>query len=1268
MSPTGRPATATVGLPPEQFAATFPFHLALDRDLRLIQAGSTLRRICPDVRPGADLDRIFLPIRPEGEMTLKWVQENSLRFFLLEHRATKLQLRGEFILLPADDTLLFLGSPWFTDTSEIAERGLGYEDFAIHDPVVDMLQVFQASKLALADAKKLAAKLTVQRAELRDANERLRRQEAETRKLALIAARTDNAVVLTDAVGATIWVNEGFTRLTGYTLAEMLGKAPGSILQGPGTDAGTARRLDERRRRGEGFTGEILNYGKEGSACWFSIEGHPVRDDAGHMTHYMTIQTDITSRRAAQQRLAIQLEVARVLAESDDFATIIQQVLRAIGERLGWQAGQIWRVTGDRLRSMGDWHAGTVHLDGFIQTCRALEFPHGEALPGRVWANGRPLWVQDLAKEALDQRNSIAVKVGLHGAFAFPVMVRGEVRAVGEFFSNRIETPDDDLLRSFAAVGHQIGVFMTRREVEEALNETSALQRAILDGANYAIISAAPDGIIQTFNSTAERMLGYTSEEVVGEVTPAFIHDAGEVIARAAELTRELGRTVEPGFAAIVAKAELGEPDEREWTYIRKDGNRFPVLLSVTTLSDEQGKVTGYLGVASDITERKRAEAELKLQKTYLELLLDHSPAAVTVLDNDDGVLRINHAFTSLFGYRSSEAVGRKINDLVAPENLSAEVAQVSARGMAGERLDLETVRRAQDGTLRNVRLLGQHIVVDGQQVASLATYIDVSAQKQVEADMIEARQAAEAANRAKGDFLAMMSHEIRTPMNAVLGMTNLLLETSLDTKQKEFARTVARSGEALIEIINEILDFSKIESGGQFQFEEEVFSLRRFVEDVVLLLRPQAEAGGIALTAEVAAGMPDTLKSDAGRLRQVLVNLVGNAIKFTDRGGVSVRVQGRRQDADHVHLRFEVRDTGIGMTSDNIDRLFQPFIQVDSSTSRRRGGTGLGLAISKRIVDLMGGRIGVESTPGQGSLFWFELGVAVAETPATGSERFAPDALSAGRTSSPAIRAAVLLRPLRILVAEDHDINRRFVMFMLESLGHRADFAGNGLEAVTAWQSFDHDIILMDCQMPEMDGFEATKEIRRRELARTPLLPRRVRIIALTANALKGDRERCLAAGMDGYVTKPFTMRDLEAALEPDDRDLTAFSAKATARERPDAALDTARLEQLCSDLGDGDVCSIAGDFLSDLPRLVARLQSLADAGDLPELMRNAHSLQGISQALGLLRLHAVCIDLENAAKDDAQDRLQSRSALLPGIAQEARTCLGGWMAERAR
>ena len=453
MTESKQTANLQIGLPPEQFAVAFPFHFALDLDLKFLQCGSTLRRICPDVQPGAELATIFNGVRPKGGIALEWVSKNLQHFFLFEHRKTKLLLRGEFMALPGKDGWLFLGSPWFTDSSEITALGLSLDDFAIHDPVADMLQVFQANKLALADAKKLADKLIAQRAELRIANERLREQEVETNKLAIIAARTDNAVVLTDAQAKVVWVNAGFTRLTGYTLEETSGKSPGSLLQGPETDPATVRHMRGQLSKGEGFKVEIINYTKGGRKYWLASEVQPIRDEAGRIINFMAIQSDITERK-----------------------------------------------------------------------------------------------------------NS-----------------------------------------------------------ENLLLQTSALQRAMLDGAGYAIIATDTKGVIHLFNSAAERMLGYTTAEIVGKQSPGIFHVAEEVAARANELTAELGRAVQPGFETFVTKAELGQPDQREWTYVRKDGSRFPVLLSVTTLFAESGKITGYLGVASDLSERKRNEEKLRSTVSELE-------------------------------------------------------------------------------------------------------------------------------------------------------------------------------------------------------------------------------------------------------------------------------------------------------------------------------------------------------------------------------------------------------------------------------------------------------------------------------------------------------------------------------------------------------------------------------------------------------------------------------------------------------------------------
>jgi len=1535
--------TSGIRLPPEAFDEVFPFHFAFGPDWKIVRRGKSLARVCPLITPGAKFSEVFTPVRPAASFDFEDIAQAPRALFLIKEVATGLLLRGQMLSLrPAEDLIVFLGSPWLAEAAAISQQGLSFDDFAIHDPALDLLHALQSQKIAVADLKKLAAKLQAQRGEMRVANDRLRQQQAEARKLALVAARTHNAVVLTDAAANAVWVNEGFTRLTGYTLEEVAGKKPGLLLQGPGTDPETVRHMSDRLRQGEGFSTEVLNYAKDGRSYWVNIEVQPIRDDQGCIANFMAIETDITARRAAQQRLAIQFEVSRALAEATSLSTVVSPVLQAICENLSWQVGVLWRRSGEQLHFSEVWHSSAAQVPDFVGANRTVQFEKGVGLPGRIWATAQPAWIPDATRDPNLPRSAAAAQAGLRGAFGFPVFVRGELWGVAEFLSRSIEEPDEASLQTFSAVGNQIGQFIVRREAEESLRESNTLQQAILEGANYAIISTAPDGLIKLFNSAAERMLGYTSEEVVGKVTPSIFHEHEEVVARAAELTRVLGREVRAGFETFVAKAVQGRPDEREWIYVRKDGSRVPVLLSVTALFDQRGEMTGYLGVASDITDRVRAEQSVRESECCFRAMADSAPVLiwmagldkgcqyfnkswldftgrtieqetgngwaegvhpedfkqcldvyVTAFDArqpfvmeyrlrradgeyrwllDHGVPRLDErgdftgyigsciditerkraetelessqerfnqlaeqsrtaiwevnaeglftyaspVYLTILGYSPEELVGRKhfyelhpeagreafkqaafdafarkdsLRNLENPmQSRGGQIVWVSTNGVPvldedgklvryrGSDTDITERKRSEQALQESERfahatvdaLSGSLAIVDESgtilavnrawrdfaransgnpsTVCEGANYLAVSdraaaagsddaaafaaglrsllqdgrheftleypcnspgekrwfvakvtrfpgggatrivvvhenitTRKLAEEELrksnfyLEAATAranamadqADAANRAKSDFLAMMSHEIRTPMNAIIGMTNLLLGTPLDEQQREFASTTSRSGEALLEIINEILDFSKIEAREHLQLEEEVFCLHELVSGVIQLLKPRAEASGIALAAELADGTPDYLRSDDGRLRQVLVNLVSNGIKFTDQGGVKVRVHCLNSEGRRTRLRFEVEDTGIGLSTEDIVRLFKPFTQADSSASRRRGGTGLGLAISKRIVELMGGSMGVTSVPGQGSSFWFELEIEVAEPPAAGPEAIASNTTAGAEMFAPASASATPSRPRRILVAEDHDTNRRLALFMLGSLGYRADFAGNGLEAVAAWEQFGHDVILMDCQMPEMDGFEATREIRRREAARSTPSAKRARIVALTANALIGDRERCLAAGMDGYISKPFTSEQLSEALEQRPARLDKPPPRPTTpTPLAETGFDPQRPAQLCAELGDEGVQAIIDDFLKDLPLLAKEMTSLADTGQLKELARMAHSLRGIGLSLGLVKLGGHCRALEDAANaGDAQSLAQLMKAL-PGLAKAGETALRQWLA----
>jgi len=839
-----------IGLTPSQFGLAFPFHLGIGQDLRIAQAGPSLLRVCPDVAIGDDFRDRFILLRPDASLDFGALAGARHTAALWEHKRSGLRFRGQLLPVQEGQTIALLGSPWLADSAELSPHGLLIDDFALHDPTIDLLQTLQFQKTALQDERDLAEKLSEQRAELLHANAELSRQfsllweelvslrqiEAETFKIALVANNTGNAVVMTDAEGRVEWVNDSFTQITGYSLQEMLGKKPGAVLQGEKSDPKVVEYIREQIRKGESFGADLINYSKSGREYWIQFEVQPIRDENNTITNWMSIERDIT-----------------------------------------------------------------------------------------------------------EQKNS--------------------------------------------------------------------------------------------------------------------------------------------------------------------------------------------------------------------------------------------------------------------------------------------------------------------------------------ELAMLEATRAAEAANRAKSAFLAVMSHEIRTPMNAVLGTLSLLLDSRLDEEQGLWAKTAHHAAHSLLAIIEDILDFSKIEAG-KLTLQNENFELSSLIEDVTQLFRMRAEAKGLALSSTIHAAIPNTLRGDPFRLRQILVNLVGNAVKFTERGGVSVGVSCPERSDAKITLRFHVADSGIGIADDAQASLFNQFVQVDNGTSRRYGGTGLGLAISKRLAALMGGEVGVDSRPGEGSDFWFTAQLDVPDSPSLPAEACdgTPPILarSFGRKATAAGHGKAYSHPDRrtrmakILVAEDGEINRLVVTAMLGKAGYQVEVAQNGLKAVEAASAADYDLILMDVQMPEMDGYQATVAIRGLPGPRS-----QVPILAFTANALREDLDACLAAGMNDFIAKPVEKDRLLATianwLRKDTGAEPAFPPPADDAPAADPLLDRSALQFLADQTDEQTVRDTVAIFFEDTARRMDKLAQALAAMDYQTLGFEAHSIKSAAMTIGALRLAKGCKNLEAACQDGNDETARRLAQSLKETFELTREAFGG-------
>jgi len=1098
-----------------------------------------------------------------------------------------------------------------------------------------------------------------------------------------------------------------------------------------------------------------------------ALLSHSDRLSRAHMTE---LQGGLElQRQYALMRLLRGLAAAA--NESDSVEGTLERALNEIGNYLEWPLGRVALLpeySADRsLPPRSLWYAhDPERFRAFIDASNGIAIvPSPSHMIGRAYLSGVANWVSDLSRMTEWNRLDVALAAGLQTGVVIPVIAHGHVAAFIEFYSDHRVEATNAWLELVEAIGAELSRVAERQRAERELRqrEVEASRLAMVASrTEQMVLILDTHGRIEWANDAVMRFSGIGMQEMRGRLAHTLMRGPQTDLAAIR------------GMAGAVVR---GEPCKIEFVATARSGEDRVLEVEGQPLRDDQGRYFQYALISPDITERKRTEATLRESAEYFRALFDESPVPSTILSSDHRIVRANSAHTRMLGYTIDQMIGKDPITFIHPDEVDAAYMLRTEMDRAVEREQFTFERRMlkADGGVVWVRGHSVRFSNASGERFRLTMLENITAAKESERVLRDAKEIAESASRAKSQFLANMSHEIRTPMNGVLGMTELLLGTLLTDKQRRFADAVYRSGETLLEIINDILDFSKIEAG-KLELESVDFNLRTVVEDVFELLAPRAHQKRIELASRIGPEVPACAKGDPNRVRQILTNLVGNALKFTEAGEVVVTVTAVAENGGH-RVAFEVRDTGIGMRAEALQKLFTVFMQADQSMSRRYGGTGLGLAISKQLVELMGGSISVNSLFGAGSTFRFdvplasgdsaaivppvnlqqlrgrrvilvednptnrnilelqlkavEMDVATADHGATALELMRAAArahtpfevavidmkmpIMDGLTMAATLRsepqlanvkmvmltslasgnearlafengvdqyltkpvrqhellealakvlsseqpaaiaraaAAATVHRARVLVAEDNLVNQEVARAMLRDLGCEIRLADNGREALNALRSQSFDIVFMDCQMPEMDGFEAVRRFRSAVQANfetaldTP-------IVALTANALAGDEERCLAAGFDEYLPKPFKQQQVDTLLtrwtRPESRRAVRVAnrqgANARRRNEPsesaaceDQVLDMSVIDRIreMEQRGAARLLErLIETYTTTASKLMADAERALSQGDSTALRHAVHTLKSSSANVGATVLSQHFTALELHARD---------------------------------
>jgi PAS domain S-box-containing protein len=899
---------------------------------------------------------------------------------------------------------------------------------------------------------------------IRDITEREQAEESRA-LLASIVESSDLAIAATTLEGTILSWNRGAEALFGYMADEIIGRNISFLA--PPDHFDEVRQSLAKVQAGGISRYETVRLAKDGRRIDVIGTGTPIRNSRGEIVGVAVIARDIGVRLRAEQSLRDSEERFRSAFENAPF-----------GMCLSGMDGRFLRVNATMCRMLG-YSEPELLAAGWPELTHPDDREASAQLTGRLL--GDPSACVEIEKQYLHRSGKA-------------VWARTRISLVRDGAGNP------------SYFVSQVEDITERKRVEEALRESEERFRVMADCCPAIMWVTDAQGGIWFVNRTCREYFGRTYEQLAAGEWQRVLHpdDAPDYIAA-------LRRAIE-AHESFSVQARVRRADG-EWRWIASYAEpRF----------SPSGEFLGHVGLSPDVTERKQAEEALKSSEEKFRQLAEnvHEVFWITNAAATE-TLYVSPAYELVWG-RTCESLyldPMTWSEAMRPEDRE-QAHSLLQRQVAGDPVDSEFRIHTPAGQEKWIRNRAFPIFDLAGQVIRLGGIAeDVTERRLYQEELVRARQGAEAANVAKSRFLANMSHEIRTPMNGILGMLQLLLDTNLSPEQRDCAGVIDTCGRALMSLIDDILDLSKIEAR-KLTLEPMDFDPRRVVEEAVQALRVQASAKGLVLGWRVEPGTPTLLTGDANRLRQILLNLAGNAVKFTERGEVAVELIVESRDQGKTTLRFSVADTGIGIRPDQTEGLFAPFVQGDASNTRKYGGAGLGLSISKALVEMMGGTIGHHSTAGAGSTFWFTAVFATPRAPALASA--GPAASTTMSLPAKATRARI---DARILVVEDNATNQLVLLAQLEKLGYQARAVANGIEAVEAAQREAYDLILMDCQMPLMDGFEATRQIRRSGRPHVP-------IIAVTAHAMVGDRERCIREGMDDYLSKPLALEPLADVL----------------------------------------------------------------------------------------------------------------------------------------